>query len=385
MDLYVVVLRTPSGAVFQKGHSLLIHYGGSSGPRNVKFQTLYGDRGLGSETIIDLCIAVTGSAKDLQSAIHEFANTAQGATSIVSLGSNTPIEQPPIVELAYDVTPEFNEHDYFQRKMPELPVQILPGRRTDPASLTKLFEALGSHPKVNRLMRAAAHYNLALSYWQPGKELIALNHLWIAAETLTPVAQHRELKKHCVEEDGLYEKWQIDPQDKKANWKTKLAAEVRRRILFQGDDECYRLAKKASDGFEHGYMAFPVLHAHAGKSRDRTATYVRKAIFDLAGIEGTLLEALLRPPFDKPLERWRPDMQIWGKLTGSIEDLAPAGEEHPSMEWRTGTVTAKPIDDGKMSFHFQEKFKKRIGERATFTRKRFEVWGPRPDPDREGS
>lgn len=111
-------------------------------------------------------------------------------------------------------------------------------------------------------------YALALGHWRPGHEILALAHLFIGMEALTPVALRRELSRSRLTEDELARSWGIEERRAGAR-RTRLAAEVRRRTLFRGDEETATKARKASDGLEHGFLEFARVRKLAADARDK--------------------------------------------------------------------------------------------------------------------
>jgi hypothetical protein len=89
--------------------------------------------------------------------------------------------------------------------------------------------------------------------------------------------------------DELARSWSVETRE--------LDSEVRRHILFEGDDQTYSRAKLASDGFEHGFLPFQTIREHALATRDTTARYLRKGILGMLGLTAADLEVLLAPPF----------------------------------------------------------------------------------------
>jgi hypothetical protein len=100
---------------------------------------------------------------------------------------------------------------------------------------------------------------------------------------------------------------------------------VRRKLLFQGDDDCYQQARKASDGFEHGYESFTQLRALASAALDHAARYLREAILDLASLNESSRATLLGPAFAEPAGPWPITSYIWGNLVGPADMLAAPG------------------------------------------------------------
>lgn len=117
-----------------------------------------------------------GPAPNLNEAIGNFSNKANDLVAILSVSAKAYI--PPLeIELAFDVTPDAFEHDYFQCFVNEDATMIVPNRTLDPALTGKLFEAILASPHRARLMRAIGQYSAALAHWKPGNEMMCVCHL----------------------------------------------------------------------------------------------------------------------------------------------------------------------------------------------------------------
>jgi hypothetical protein len=139
-------------------------------------------------------------------------------------------------------------------------------------------------------------YWIALRNWLPGREVLALAHLYMGMEALTKAALRRERTKHgCTSDQALVKELGIE--------KKELDGFVRRETLFQGDGETYRAAKAASDGFEHGFLSLADVHSLASQARDRTGELLRMAIFDAGGLEKNASEILLGEKYGTPHTR----------------------------------------------------------------------------------
>src|SRR6185312_7791783 len=122
-------------------------------------------------------------------------------------------------------------------------------------------------------------------------------HLWMSLEALTKAKIRAEIgARKLSTEDELAASLQVE--------KSELDATIRRRFLLQGDDECYTLAKKASDGFEHGFLGFDRLLDLSQKIRVRMAGYVRSAILELATVETSTKSIILSESFSDPIGPW---------------------------------------------------------------------------------
>ena len=326
-------------------------------------------------------IEICGAAESISDASAKFKRYAQPITSVLAVGANAIVEQPPELELIYDVTPDKKEHEFFQRFLPKLPPQIMQGRIANPSALVPLFEAFGKHARADRLYQAATHYSVALNYWQPGYDLLALNHIWIGIETLTPPFLKWQCEQLGVEVDGLYELWQLPETTNGGEKRSLLDAEIRKRLIFSGDEHCYRTTKKASDGFEHGFLSLKEAHSLARQAKTDAAGYLRAAIFNLAMLKSSERELLLGSPFDRPLERWPLDFQLTGTLVGSTDQLGPSDSEHPHFKWNEGNVTATQAEGEKIILQVRDQaLTASFGEGVIFHPQKFEVYGPKPEP-----
>jgi hypothetical protein len=86
-------------------------------------------------------------------------------------------------------------------------------------------------------------------------------------------------------------------------------------VLFRGNSALAAQAKRASDGFEHGFLDFGAVRSLAEQARDETARLLRRAILECADVPSEHTEKLLSPPFDVPLHSFV-TRYIWGTILG---------------------------------------------------------------------
>jgi hypothetical protein len=172
---------------------------------------------------------------------------------------------------------------------------------------------------------------------------MALAHLYIGMEALTPVALRRERERTGLDDDALALKYGIDERRRAAR-STKLQAVIRRHVLFQGDDEAASKARQASDGFEHSFLDFTKVRTLAAEVRDRTARYLRTAIFDLCELDPETRSRLEGDPYDKPLRSFVA-RYMWGTLLGEAEDMAAPDQACSQVEVATEGVPARTRRD----------------------------------------
>ncbi len=289
---------------------------------DIRLWTRYIDEGFSSPIDRGLQAEVIGSASDISEAVTAFGQVANFLSPILSLVANAYV--PPFqYELAYESTPGHRSRlfrQWFNLIESGVPQ---PGRVLPFAPLTEVIELYLGHDEGARIHRAWVQYQEALAAWRPGEELRAAMHLWMAVEALTKAFLRRECGQQSVTEDELCKRWDIP--------KNRLDGEVRLRLIFNNNSDCYRTAVSVSDGLEHMFQDFPRLQAGALSIRDDTAKYVRRAILDLLPAPQHLLDLLLAPPYDMPLQLTAGVVSMTGVLTGDGERLAAEGMEHPHL------------------------------------------------------
>ena len=365
---YVVVIRGPSGVHFLPDQRLPVNnFPRKTGNVDLIFRTRYVKFKEHKVAIpMGFWVDVRGPAPSLKLAIEVFTNAARCIAAIISVSSNAPVDDLE-AELAFNITPGLKKREYFQQHLLEERIRPGQGRKVNLEAALGLLRAIGEHPEGDRLHRAATHYHHALQDWKPGHEINALAHIYIGMEALTPIARERHLEQTKMNKEQLIAKWNIE--------KDKLDPEVRRRILFQGDDESYRNAKAASDSYEHSYEPLPKVRTLAAAVREKTAHYLRSAIIDLAEVEASAATILRSPPFDKPLF-WAFAKYMMGFLIGEGDRLAADKQEYPILRWKSKVKEVNQDKEGNININFEEEFSPRLAEGISFKPERFEVWGP---------
>jgi len=368
---FVVVLRGPSGLFFPPEQELKVNnFPCPTGKVDLIFRTRYvGLKGFDTAIPRGLWVDVRGSGSSFIKAIEAFSVAARSIAAVISVSTNASIgDLEP--ELAFNITPGLKKREYFQQFLPEERIRQHSGRKVDMKATFGLLAALAKHPDGDRLHRAAVLYHNALQSWRPGHEIPAIAHLYIGMEALTPIARERYLKQEKMNKDQLAEKWNIN--------KKNIDPEVRRRILFRGDDDCYKTAKDASDSYEHSYRPLPSVRILAATVREKTAHYLRSEIIELAEVEVSCASLLQNPPYDKPLS-WDFAKYLWGYLVGETEELAASNQEYPIYIWKSSVKRVHKDDEGGVQVDFEERFSPLVAKGVSFQRSRLELWGPSVD------
>lgn len=366
---YAVVLRGTAGLHFgpPTGHLLLRQFPTNAGPVDLTFRSRrVPTAGFSRPIRRGLMVDVRGAAPSLRVAVEAFGNAARGVAVVLGLSANVPVG-PLQVELAFDATPGHTEREFFQRHLSEEPLMPHPGRMVLAKETSEVLLAVAGHADGDRIYRAVVHYADALLRWEPGAETLAVAALWMGVESLTPVARRRELARTGLSQHGLVQAWGIEVRQ--------LDAEVRRRILFRGDDGTYRKAKDASDAFEHSFRAFTEVRTDAAAVRDATANHLRAAILDLAAVGPAAAGVLLAHPFDRPIW-WTREKYAFGRLIGTVRDLAQPDQDYPLLRWASSPVELPPDEFGDPGVDMSECISPSVGDEMTFELDRLEVWGP---------
>jgi hypothetical protein len=324
-------------------------------PLVISLYTRYEQNGFTSPRPTRLFAEIEGEAESLREAITTFLDSANTllvpAFAVVTNAFMPPFE----LEVAYGNTAGATEHEFLQSldgivARPE--IGVLRQRLAPVQTVWAAIEKLLASSEGERVHRACVQYQEALGAWESGGELRAVMHLWMAVEALTKARLRQELQSTGLDEEGLCGLWNIE--------KPQLDGEVRVRLIFQGDADCYRQARKTSDGLEHMFKSFRELHGSARACRDATAAHVREAILTSLELPAEVVEQLTGEPFAKPVELRKLQHIMGGTITGPplIEDL----HAHPHLRGTSviGDVVAN--EDGTYQY--------------TFTSEGYKVWAP---------
>jgi hypothetical protein len=313
MGTYVMVARARASAVFYPETSFSMDYvPPGEDPFKLRFSTTY-QGGFEVPAPKDFWVEARGPATDLHHAHELFGNAALEVSSIIALAANASMGllEP---ELVFDASPETNEHEFLQISVYDAPLTAVPGRRIDVGIVAALVSALAGHQERKRLLRATVQYVEALRSWRPGHEISCLAHLYMGVEALTKAVLREHVRRTGRSEDQLLVDWQVE--------RTRLDSEVRRRLIFQGDEECFTKAREVSDGVEHGFTDFNDMRKPAYEVVVKTAEYLRRAIIELVDLDPSVVERALGPKYDTPRGPLNLVRYIRGTLIGKPEQLA---------------------------------------------------------------
>ncbi len=333
---YVVVLRARSSARFvpEEGWEIVLD-APKLGLKGIRFRTFtrWVAEG-GSELPRELITEVRGHAGSLDEAVGKFSAIARPLATMIGFVAN--VRVGPLEEhLAYDCTPTRDEREFLEVFIPDERGAVAEGRiirrHLLEAACPALMRLDVDHERLDRALR---QYELALREWYVGGEWLALGHLWIVAENLTKAVVRKLVADRGISEEELAHSYGlVTDDDARPRWRNLLGSCVRLDPIFAGDNATYQMAKNASDGLEHGYLALDEIAAHALKCTDKTFHYLRRTILDLLRLPDAVVAELMEI---KPKDVLSQRKVIRGRLIGTAEDPAVEGERYPLLEWSSG-------------------------------------------------
>lgn len=331
---YTVLLTCPTTARLPEGTTFTVErFPVSTTPVDLHFSTRYEDIGMEAPLPRELYAETSvagGAFHDATAASEQAANVL---TPLMSLACNAFVPEFQL-QLAYETTPGATHRQFKQwfytDPAPVLP--LLPGRLLDPELTWVVVDHALQHPEGERIHRACVQYQEALRSWLPQRELRAVAHLFMAVEALTKALLRQECEQRSLDADGLCAEWGIE--------KKELDGEIRLRLIFHGDRQCYKTMKDASDGLEHGFLAFPKLHAMAARCRDTGARHIRETILQFLHLPPDAYDRLTSATYEPPVSGHGVMRAIEGTFVGE-GGLAAPGAAHPFFEW---TLPIKAVE-----------------------------------------
>lgn len=175
-NLYRITGRAHVSVIFRIGDSLVSKYIRDGVSSDIILSTRYIESHSDVPVPGDFSVVIEAESETVEDAMT-WITVGRELASIISLGANAAIE-PLQGELIYDITPNHQEREFFQRFIPGDDMTI--SSRTVPIDATAaLMTAFAMHGQRDRLLRAVMQYTQALLYWELGNELPAVAHLWM--------------------------------------------------------------------------------------------------------------------------------------------------------------------------------------------------------------
>jgi len=374
---FVVVLRARSSARFlpEEGFELNLQQatGDAPLPARLRMYTRWVPSGQPEPLPRELVMEVQGRATTIDEAIVRFSGIARPMATLAAFVANVRVG-PVEVHLAYDCTPDSDERHFVETFLPDESGAVADGRIARVHLMVATSEALlaTAPDRQERLDRSLRQYELALREWFVGGEWLALSHLYMAVDTITPAMVKKLMADRGLSKEDLAESVGIDTQDpKRPRWRQALEVWCRAEVIFASDAETYKAAKTASDGLEHGSLDLSEVHKHALKATDKMFAYVRKAIVDLLELPLGLRDELMTI---KPKDVQSRRKIARGRLVGVAEDPAPDDERYPRLEW-SSSIGSVLRDGSTFTLKDQDKITVRTRQGIGFHLDRLDIVG----------
>ncbi len=363
---FVVVARAAAAVGIPLEQEIRLRVQAQYGEATMSIRTRYTDLGDKGAVPRELWFEIYLPAPSLGDAMREAGDKAGTICALLALTANAAIDLVNL-EIAFDASPDRLEHEFWQQLLADEsgPPRLL--REPEAQDFISVLTAFHSYPGRSRLIRAIAQYLEALRNAEPGREVLSLAHMWMAMEALTPLARSEQIQQ-AGSRELLLQMWGVELKV--------LDAEVRRRVLFQGDHSAYADAKKASDGFEHGYLDVPEVRNLSADRYRVVGKYVRTAILQALALQPDLFAKLTQGKIETALSCRPIAKYVHATLIGPVDKLAHGSRQYPMFQMHSALRGARTQADGSLSIDIDAKVTALLGENASYRDARIEYWGP---------
>jgi len=315
------------------------------GPVDVEIRSNFAEVA-GSLLPASLLMRVSLTARTLEDAVTASGRVAIGLQPIIAFTSNVAVGVPEAVSII-DSSPGVNQRAYSQWNLPSrLPAEhfLRAGRKLHPEQLFAVASALLQSPEAERLGRAISGYAVALDYWGRAKQILSLEHLYMAAEALGPAMERMSCSRTGESSEQLAAALGVDTSQ--GNWKFIKDAFVRRELVFHGDKATYDAARTASDGLEHGSGNLATVRDAAHEHAEKLMGHLRQTIVEALDLREPLASELVgRHAVDNATLRARLT-GVWSGPPGDLAAWADPPAIHPSLSIDMKIVEVEWLEDG---------------------------------------
>ena len=229
---YLLIFRCHSGARVRPDHRIeLKDLPADNGPITVNIQTRYAEFKEDAPLPRELLFEVRCKARSLDEARAISLPPVGGIAVTLSFVTNASV-QAPRFHLAYDVTPNVSSREFAEALLPDEAGLLPVGRWIDADSFIGVVSAIIASPEHHRLARALSQYDAALRNWNIGSRVMAMEHLYMAAEALTKSMERKRRADLQVSEPEHAKLLQVDTT--KTNWPIVFHGFVRRQYILAG-------------------------------------------------------------------------------------------------------------------------------------------------------
>lgn len=253
-------------------------------------------------SVVALPVAIQLTADVLASNIDEVVQFADevmiGFVDTLAVCANTAIGIPQ-TQIIFDISPNKSARQLREYFRPIEYPMVRPVRCQAPDLLFGPLKAFFEARQSAAVGLAIAHYKAALGFFGTSQLIFAFESLCIATEILGEPFVERELAqrsmpknrkslKRLAEELGHYL-----PTEPIGNWRNRLYDDIRVRRIFDSDGDLYKKVAKGTNGFEHGTMDPARIRSIAQETVQSLFGALRRAFFELAGLDTTTMNDLL--------------------------------------------------------------------------------------------
>lgn len=363
---FMAVVRATSAVRIEPENAIVTKLSDPEGDIEVVIYSQYEDTPSVKGIPSDLIFRLRGISRDLDSGAKKLADRASTCAAIASFAANAAIDELQL-ELVFDCSRQSDRRPFMQNLLP-LPGPPRSSRVLGTEAFVSVLGAVSSHPDAERMSRALAQYEIALRHAVPGHEIMALAHLWIVAETLTPIFREREIVR-AGGRDALLQAWGIVIQ--------KLDSSVRERRVLEGNHDLYSQARQASDGFEHGYLEISKIRALSSSRLGELWASIRRAILNALEIDDPLGDrnGSSQP---SPLPCIRTGRRVQAELVASEADLAAGPLEYPMLSLTSEIQEVRHHPGGRCDIDYKDEYRFHVAAGASFENIQVEIVAPDP-------
>lgn len=250
---YRIILLARAAAVFPSEQGFKLDIKGEVSCVDLGVRTRFDMLPAGTSVPREIWFEANVLAKSIDHAVDEGRQAASWIVPVLAFVANAEVGEPSL-NLAFDASESSNRREFVQFHLTEDKTPPGRGRIVDVEQLRVVIDAIGAEPEPGRIWRALAQYGFALRNWSMGTEFLALSHLWMSVEALLKLVIEDVCQEQSKTLEDLAKERNIDMSKP---WHNVLSGQLRVESIFQGDSDTHRLAKRASDGLEHGFEEAP--------------------------------------------------------------------------------------------------------------------------------
>jgi hypothetical protein len=289
---------------------------------------------------------IRGQGESLEEAEPRLAAMIGNTLPLIALASNAAVADPlAVAAYGLDLT---EPQPFVGYRTPSAGEWFPPGKRRIDADATHdLMRAVGRSPHGDLLLRAIEAYRRALGHWIPEQRLLAGEFLFIASETLSRFMIESRAASRGMTPSNL-------AQLMKAKSSAALRHQYLRDEIFDGDEEAFEAVEKASNGFEHGYMAVDEVRGLLEPVLERSMGHLRRAVIAASGIEPEFERRLLADNYAEPRGLVPAIPVVFGQLScqDPAQPLPLMAGAVVELEWNTPVPIATRTAAGDVNLSF---------------------------------